>query len=444
MKDVSRRFLLGASGSLAAALALRARPAFAMDDIPKRVVLFFTPHGTIWDSWRPSGTQTSFTLSPILAPLEPFKSRLAIIDGVGFPTGGPGAPHTRGPAVLFTGSGLADDGTFARNDCSGGCTFGWNTYHSVDQEVARRLSGQTPYDSLELGVLTGGGKPGSHISYSAPAKPLLAQLDPYLVWQRLFAGLQSGMSAQDAVERARRVDVLSTVRADLAQLEPKVAATDWKRLQAHADAIAELQRALQASARQCTLPSDPGSRSPQDPAFRPWAFDRQSELLAAALACDFTRVASLQFRLGENDSGAQGIYGWLGQVADHHPMSHEYDADSLTKLVQIRTWYAQRFSYLLQQLDRYPEADGTMLDHTLVVWGTEVGRPQDHSIANVPFVVAGGTKRGVRGGQYLRVAPATKNNRLLVSICHYMGFTDLQKFGLLDAGSGPLPGLLGA
>lgn len=440
----SRRDLgkLAGTGFLAAALrAFQAQAQTAMT--PKRIVLFFTPHGTVWNRWRPQGTPTvtNFTLPYILEPLAPFQQKLVLLDGVGLPADGPGAPHTRGPAVLFTGSPLADDMTFQRSDCSGGCSFGWNTYRSVDQEIATRLGTTTPYRSLEFGVMSGGGFPGAHISYSAPAQPNTPWQDPYVAFAQLFANRVGDAQAQDR-KLARRLNVLAAVNGDLKSLQTKVSTADKTRLQAHVDALAQVQRSLQTSGAMCTLPAQPEHKTSTDLMWRPWAMDRQIELLASSLACGLTQVASLQFRPGENDGGAQGIYDWLGQTSEHHLATHDTGQAAQDQIADIYRWYAGRFAYLLQKLDSFPEATGTLLDHTLVVWGTEIGEGANHDISNVPFVIAGGGLEGVTGGRYLKFPAGTMNQRLLVSLCQYMGLTDVQTFGTIDHGSGKLPDLL--
>jgi hypothetical protein len=165
-------------------------------------------------------------------------------------------------------------------------------------------------------------------------------------------------------------------------------------------------------------------------------------MLAASLACGLTRVGSLQFRPGENDGGQEGIYTWLGHTMEHHLTTHDSSAPAQAMITEIYRWYAERFAYLLTQLDRYPEADGgSLLDHTLVLWGSEIGEGATHSIDNVPFVIAGGGRGGVNGGQYLRVSSAMVQ-RLLVTLCHYMGMSDIQTYGTIDHGSGPLAGIL--
>jgi hypothetical protein len=440
----SRRDLGKLAGTGFLAAALRAFRAEAQTATPlKRIVLFFTPHGTVWDRWRPQGTPTvtNFTLPYILEPLASYQQKLVLLDGIGLPPDGPGAPHTRGPAVLFTGSPLASDNTFQRTDCSGGCTFGWNTYHSVDQEIATRLGGATPYKSLEFGVSSGGGFPGAYISYSAPAQPNPPMQDPYVAFQQLFAN-QVGSATDKDRKLARRLNVLRAVNGDLASLKTKVSTADATRLQAHVDSLAQIQHALQTSGAMCALPAQPAQKTTSDPMWRTWAMDRQIELLASSLACGLTQVASLQFRPGENDGGAQGIYDWLGQTTEHHLATHDSSTAAQDQIADIYRWYADRFAYLLQKLDSFPEATGTLLDHTLVIWGSELGEGRTHDITNVPFVIAGGGLEGVTGGRYLQFPAGTMNQRLLVSLCHYMGFTDVQTFGTIDQGTGKLPDLL--
>lgn len=439
-RDLSK---LAATGLVSA--ALRSFQAQAQTKtIPKRIVLFFTPHGTVWKNWRPGGTPTTteFTLPYILEPLKAFQQKLVLIDGVGLPGDGPGAPHTRGPAVLFTGSPLADDGTFTRGDCSGGCSFGWNTNRSVDQEIAMRLGSATPYSSLEFGVQSGGGFPGSYISYKGPSQPLQPKQDPQVAFSQLFGDSVAQSQAQRARKLSRRLNILSAVQGDLAAARKVVGVADGIKLQAHAQAVADIERALQTSRAACTLPAQPAKTSSTDPNWRPWAMDRNIELLASSLACGLTNVASLQFRPGENDGGSNGIYSWLGQTSEHHLSTHQTGDEAAQFNSVIYRWYADRFAYLLQKLDSFPEDEGTLLDHTLVIWGSEIGEGRSHDISNIPFVVAGGGLRGNVGGRYLRFPKGTMNQRLLVSACHYMGYDDVQTFGTVDKGSGPLPGLI--
>jgi Protein of unknown function (DUF1552) len=443
MSSHSRRRVLSMLSSIPVAASLRSLPADAAPgDIPKRVLLFFTPHGTLFDRWRPTVAGGTFTLKNILAPLQPFKEKLSIIDGLGMTAGGPAVAHQRGPAALFTGSPLAKDATFDRPSVPGDQTFGWNTTPSVDQVIADRLGAVTPYRSIELGVACMGGVPGHHISYRGPAQPMTPRQNPRQAYVDLFGGFsQTGGDAARLTKR--RLSVLNGVKQDLALVKSSVASADFRKLTAQADALAEIERGLQFGVSgTCVSPTDPGEKPLTDVDFLPWQLARQMELAAAALACGLTRVASIQYRVGENDRGSQGIYRWLGQTSEHHLTSHDGSAEARAKLEEIYTWYSSQFAMLLQKLDSYKEIDGsTLLDHTMVVWGSELGTALTHDTKNVPFIVAGGGKAGLKTNQYVQLAPGGSNSRILVSLMHFMGFTDVQRFGTGDNGTGVLPAL---
>ncbi len=160
--------------------------------------------------------------------------------------------------------------------------------------------------------------------------------------------------------------------------------------------------------------------------------------MTAALACNLTSVASLQLKVGDNDNNP---YPWLGITDSHHPLSHSGDGDLVArdKLTKIYTWYADRFAYFLGKLDAIPEGNGTLLDNTLVVWSSEIGKGNNHSFSKLPVVLAGGIGGKVVTGRYL-VYDNVPHNRLLVAMCHAMGLDQVQKFGSTDQGMGSLNG----
>jgi len=444
VSESRRRWLASVGGAAALAPFLPLFNVSGQDaTLPRRLVLFFTPHGTVWKDWRPSGSGTSFSLtSPILRPLAPFQKKVVAIEGLGVRDDGPGAPHTKGPALLFTASPLKKEGAFSRPDCEGGCTFGWNSGPSFDQVVAQKLQGATPFRSLEFGVRSSGGDPGSHIIYAGDSRPIPPRQDPVAAYKELFASRTTAAPSDEATRLVRRREIaLGLVAKQISSLTPRVPSADRPKLQAHAEAMADLERQLKGGGgATCVVPGAPSkSGVSSDPAdSMPWLVDRQLELMAASLRCDLTRVCSLQIRVGENDGYP---YRFLGVNDEHHLTSHQTAASYQAMLTKIYTWYAERFAYLLELLDETPEGDGTMLDNTLVLWGTEVGTGYNHDFKNVPFVVAGGGAHGVRTGQYLKAAAGTYHNRLLVSAMRYMGLSDTERFGGTDQERGPLAGL---
>ncbi|WP_053232338.1 DUF1552 domain-containing protein [Sandaracinus amylolyticus] len=428
MRITRRRALaaLGIGGGAAALFPWLARRALA-GGAPRRLVLFFTPHGTVWDRWRPTGGETDFAFSPILAPIERHRERLVIVDGVRMESGTEYyIPHTYTMPLLWTGSPIdTSAGMFCRDDHGGRC-FGWNTGVSVDQHIASRLPSTTPYRTIELGFRCGGAHPASRMIYTGASMPKTPVDDPRRAWTTLFGSV---MTDADAI---RRRSVLDTVHKDFATRRARLSSSDRARLDAHASALEELERTLVPPSAVCDRPTEPTFDDET-------AIDRQSDLLAAALGCGLTDVASFQLRIADNDNS---LYPWTGLASGgHHTLSHDSGPDAQATLAALYTWYSDRFAYLLDRLAATPDVDGTsVLDNTLVIWGSELGRAWDHDISNIPFVLAGGA---VRGGRYLRVSDM-QLNRVLVTACHAMGLNDVETYGSLDRGAGALPGVLGA
>jgi hypothetical protein len=438
-----RQLGLGAASGAFVPL-LDAGPASAQPGMfPRRLVFVFTPHGTVFENWKPVGTETSFTLSPILAPLERHKRKITILSGVEVLATGVGAPHTKGPAILWTGSKLLEDQTFTRADGSGGRFFGWNSGPSIDQVIAGQHGSKTLYRSIELAVRGGGSHPGSRMIYAAAKQPLPPESNPYAAVDRLFA---TGGKSFDQL-RAERRSTIDLLKAELAALGAKAAPEDKRKLDQHLTSIRNIETRLAINPTMCAAPMLGARLDHNNVANGPVIWDRQSDLLASILACDLTRFASLQFRVGENDNDR---YTWLDLTHEgHHLITHSGDTNAAERanLSKIYTWYSDRFAYLLDKLDSVKEGEGTMLDNTLVVWGSELGKGNSHSFKRTPFVVAGGGQGAHKPGRFLDYeangARGVIHNRLLVSLAHAFGMTDVTTFGNNDTGTGPLPRFAG-
>jgi hypothetical protein len=401
---------------------------------PRRLVLFYTPHGTVASAWTPKGSERDFTLSRILAPLEKHKSKLVVLSGINMQDVGVGAPHTKGLPLLWTGSRLLNDGTFTRPDGSGGTTYGWNSSPSVDQVIASRIKPPTAFGTLEFGVRCGGSAPAARMIYSAPKHPVSPAVDPWSQFTRLFAGY----SDQTAKER---LSAIAIARAELKRISPRIASEEQPKVEGHLDALARLETRLSTHSTLCKGPSLAAKVEANSVSRTELVMDSQLSLITAALACDLTRIASLQYSIGDNDGKP---YPWLGINDDHHLLTHAADSDAAAweKVIKIRIWYAQKFASLLDQLAAVPEGAGTMLDNTMVVWGTELGKGNTHSFRSAPFVVAGGGGGAYATGRWLDYGEKLEHNRLLVSMCRVMGLSDVSTFGDTDVGSGPLPRFL--
>lgn len=432
----SRRRFLTAAGAATSALALfpwleRRATAAAL---PPRLLLYYTPHGTIWDQFRCVGGETDFVLSPILTSLEKHREKVVIVDGLTMDNGTDYyIPHTYTMPVLWTGSPIdTASSTFCRDDhmqC-----FGWGTGTSVDQTIAARLAPATPYPSIELGYQCGNLHPAKRMIYSSPGNTKNPLDDPAAAFKTLFGGDVDLGAAAAARAELRRKSVLDAALADFDSHRAKLGASDQARLDTHADSIRSLEKSLMGTSAVCTKPTAPTDVTAET------AIDRQSDLLAGIFGCGLTRIASFQLRIADNDNS---LYPWVGlDEGGHHTLSHENDDATFAILTKLYTWYTERFVYLLDRLAATPDVDGTsVLDNTLVIWGSELGTGWTHSLDNVPFILAGGATGRLRGGRYLKVTN-TLTNRVLVTALEAMGITDVEKYGTTDTGSGGLSGAL--
>ncbi len=403
--------------------------------------MWFTPHGTVYDNWKPTGGQTDFALSPILKPLEPHRSKLNVLDGLKVQADGVGAPHTKGPPLLWTASPLNNDMTFTRADGSGGMYYGWNSAPSLDQILIGKLKPTTPYKSLEFGVRSGSNHPGSRMIYTGSQTPLAPETNPWAAFKRLIGDIGKTTGELERIRTERR-SVLDVLGSELTSIQGKISSADKVKIDQHLAAVREIELRLQNSNVACQGPVLGTEVDTNKASNTPVVMDAMVSLMAASLSCGLTDFASMQYRVGENDSGY--VYDWLGITdLEHHLMTHEADTNMTAKaeLTKIYTWYAEMFGKFLDKLDAIPEGNGTMLDNSLVVWGSELGKGNSHSFEKMPFVVAGGAAGKLKTGRYLQFN-GVEHNRLLVSMAQLMGVPEIDKFGSTDTKTGNLTGFM--
>lgn len=446
-----RRFLQGAGG-LSLALPLlnmhatraTAAPGYSEDGFPLRLILFFNPNGVWPATWWPTaggGGETDFELAASMAPMEPYKDKLTILDGLNMTSAdaGPGEPHQNGMGALWTGMPL-QDGDMVGGD---GSLAGWGDGISVDQEIANTLGAEQLFSSLEFGVRAsafGGGEVRSRMIYSGPAAPLSPDDDPFSAWDRIFSDLN--LSPSEMAElRAKRLSILDVVEGQFSALESRAGAEDRQRLQQHADLVRDLEDRLQNEpvlGEACVVPGVPPGTNPDDANTMDAISRQQIDLMVMSLACDVTRVASLQYSNGRNHTQ----FPWISSMTDGHELSHA--GDGLTtqwaEWSNREEWYCEEFAYLLGRLAAIPEGDGTMLDNTLIVWGNELAKGNTHSHYRMPFVMAGSAGNQFATGRYLQDLDQPHNN-LLVSILNLFGI-DAQSFGHPEHCDGPVSGLV--
>jgi hypothetical protein len=443
---LSRRTLLrGAGVSMALpwleAMALPARKAGAAGLFPKRFISFTQPNGYIRDAWVPTGGETDFKLSRSLAPLEPVRSDVLILEGVDnrAATRGPGDDHMRGMGTMLTGiellPGTLQGGAGAPAGLAGGI--------SVDQEIVRNAQVRTKVPSLELGVQSA--RTGTVYGYSVyrdKAAPLPLENNPRTAFNRLFAEFDpTGTDVTLKRLQEERRSVLDAVRGSYSDLARRLGVDDRQKLEAHADAVRELELNATSVGNQLQACAKPGipELDARANAEVPRIGKVQMDLIVMALACDLTRVATLQWA---HSAGTYRFF-WLGiQKGTHHGLSHKEDTDlqNVEYLTRIDHWFAQQFAYLVQALKGVREGQGTMLDNSLVLWSNELCKGNRHSHAKMPYVLAGRAGGAVKTGRFLSYGDQPHND-LLIAILRAMDI-NATTFGNPAYCRGPLPGML--
>jgi hypothetical protein len=434
---------------------------------PKRLVLFFSPDGAAaldWGNvvdWKPQGSETAFTFHPMHAPLDPFKSKIVVPWGLTMTAGGAGEAHAYGMAGIWTGATLKDPGNGADFDGGNGHRTGWGSGASIDQIVAQAYGTgmpygrapsdaqqETAYRSVALGVQCGNPTSLNRMTYTGDDAPIHPETNPRAAFDRLFAGVMPSTgeptgpdpaAVQQAAEQGALVDLLKN---DLANLRNKVGAEEYAKIDAHLEGLLAIERRIDSTepppaSASCTVPEAPPSTSGGGSggnAAYPGQIKNMTDVLVHALACDVTRVASLQLSYGFSNV----THTWLGHDSAHHSMSHD-ETDRRTELQAIDTWYAEQFAYLLEQMDAIDEGNGTLLDNSLVVWGRELGSTA-HRMERVPLIMAGKAGGSLVTGRFLS-ADEEEHAKLLVSIGQIMG-VDINTIGNRATNSGGLSGLI--
>lgn len=443
---MNRRQFLRGSGSLAIALpflsSLQGKVGAAPTPRPKRFIAWFSACGTINPVWTPSGTESAFSFGDILRPLDPYKSDVLILDGVDMVSTayGPGSAHQKGMGHLLTGTEL-QSGSFAGG---GGASAGFAGGVSLDQVIAKRIGEGSKLASVQLAVQAFNNDVWSRMSYSGAGVSLPPINDPQIAFDRMFGGMVGDPAAVTKL-RAQRKSVLDGVAGHFASLNAKLSGEDRARLDAHLYAVRDVEKRLDAvSSSTCKTPTRPGTMDLKSQAAFPVVGKLQMELLALALACDISRVATFQWSRATSPT----VYSWLGSdmKESHHELSHAGDSDAVAKakLVRINKWHAEQFAYFLGLLKKTEEAPGeTLLDNSLVFWGNELSVGNTHSRKDMPFILAGGAGGAVKPGRYLKYPAGTPHNNLLVAMGNAMGATDLKTFGNAKYCTGALPKLAG-
>lgn len=447
--NLSRRTFLRGLGGAAVALPLLpsmfARDAFAQSTFPKRFIYFFHPNGTMQESFwpTPGATARDFVMSPILAPLQPHREKLLVLEGLNLAAAGaqygPGEPHQRGMGALLTGRPL-QEGSFVGGD---GSLAGWADGISLDQQIANHISGGTKFKSVHLGVRADTTAPTAEVrtrlSYAGPAQPIPPQNEPLVVFNDLFSDFGTEPS-ELAVIRQQRKSILDTVAGQINDVNKRVGRDDRQRLEAHLAMVRDLEVRLtneRVTGDACYAPQRPDDLEPDSEDSMPLISRLHIDLLVMAMACDLTRVGSIQYSNAKNHIR----FPWLASLGDGHQLSHAGPSNEAahTEWVARDAWFATELAYLMTMLDAVQEGDGTMLDNTVILWMNELAEGNTHSHNNMPFVLAGSGGGYFQTGRHLQFDGASHSD-LLVSIQNAFGM-EAQTFGDERFVTGALSGL---
>ncbi len=408
--------------------------ARAEDLTPTRLLAFYVPCGIHMANFTPQKEGYFYDLPSSLAPLTNLRPKVSVISGL---SNLPAKPDGTGDHASGTGAFL----TVAHPKKTEGADI--MNGISMDQVAANALKSKTAIASMQLGIDggTGVGNCDSgyscayahNISWASETQPLQCLTSPSLVWDQLFAGADP---TQTATEKARqslyRTGILDYLKDDATALHGKLGQTDQRKLDQYLTGVSELEGKIKKSEQG---PMCNPIAKPDDPTTVQEHVDIMTDLMALAFECDATRVISFMLA----NAGSNRVYKNLGLSKGHHEASHHMsDPANFAILSTINTWEIQQFANLCQKLDAIIDVNGkTILDNSLVYFGSEIEDGNTHSHRNMPILLAGGANGAISPGRHLVYDKSVSVGQLYISMLEAMG-VPTDTFG--DASS-PLPGL---
>ena len=444
MRPIDRRTVLkGLGASLAlpwleamGPVTAWAAPSPGAKPAPNRMAVLYVPNGKNMADWTPKVEGPLGELPAILQPLAGLKDDFSVLTGLtadkARPHGDGGGDHARALAAFLTGAQpRKTDGVDIRAGVS------------ADQVAAARIGDRTRLPSLEIGceagAMAGNCDSGyscvysSTMSWRSATQPLPKEVNPKLVFERLFG---SGGDAARKKRDAARKSVLDFVREDTADLKGKLGATDQRKLDEYFSAVRDVELRIQKAE---TLPP---VKTPEYkvPATVPASYEEHlklmSDLLVLAFQADVTRVATFVLA----NEGSNKPYPFAGVPEGHHDLSHHgNDQKKKAKIRDINTFHVRQLAYLLTKLKSVQEGDGTLLDHCMVAYGSGNSDGNAHNHDDLPVLLAGRGCGTIRPGRHLKYARETPLNNLWVALLDRL---DVKLAGLGDS-TGALKGLNG-
>jgi hypothetical protein len=408
------------------------------DTPPTRMAVLFMPNGVHPGEWTPEGEGADFKLSPTLEPLADFKKDLLVLTNLGHKACRTGDGHYVKTAGFLTGTTITKTVGVDLN-CNG---------VSMDQVAAKAVGRLTPLPSLELGtepVRTGVDTVvgytrvyGAHVAWGGPTNPLAKEINPRLVYERMF---RAGRPGGDAGRQD--TPLLDLVLEDAKQLRDKLGTADRQRMDEYLQSVRALEQRLERSDRPervkwvARSTFDPKEAPPEVvPRGHLEHTQLMLDMIVLAFRTDVTRVATFMFGNSVSNIDFSFVQGVRG---GHHTISHhENQAEKLTQYQRIARWHIEQMAYLLKKLSEVREGDKTLLDSTMVLFGSDLRDGNKHQPTDLPLLLAGRAGGRLATGQHRKYAKDTPLSNLFVSMLKAFG-APVERFA--DS-TGPLPGVL--
>jgi Protein of unknown function (DUF1552) len=386
-----------------------------------RLGFVFIPMGSDQARWTPPGQGKLDELSPILTPLKPVKDQVTVITNLRLPNAYPGTHDTSNSAFLSADT--------AKHTESSDYYLG----ETVDQIAARQMGRDTQLASLQIAMdlnpLAGVCNNGyscvyqNCLSWSSPTTPLPSEAHPRVVFERLFGEGGSADARRSALRN--RASLLDSFTNDIARFKQRVGVSDRARLDQYVDSVRQVEREIQRAEQAV---ADNKTPDLDRPVGVPAAFADHAKLMfdlqILAFQADITRVIAFQLTREQSNR----TYPEIGVRDPHHPTSHHgNDPVKVAQIAKINTYHVSLFSEFLQRMKATPDGDGSLLDHSVYLYGSGMGNPSLHDHENLPILVAGGAATGLKGGRHIRYEKGTNLSNLHLTLLDRVGI-HLDKF----------------
>ena len=409
-----RSFLKGAGATLALPLLDAMTPAFGQAAVTgPRLGFVYFPHGAIMNQWTPDTTGRGFEFKPTLKALEPWRNRLSIVSGLHHKAADSTAVHSLSPTTWL--SGVRPKPTQGVDAVAG---------VTADQIAAQAIGQDTILPSLELATEDHSGLIGAcdrdfgciymnTLSWRTPDSPMPMEINPRKVFERMFA---QGGSVESRLRRQQEDrSILDTVGAEAGSLKATLGPHDQAKLDLYLDSIREIERRLDLAETQ--LRANPDLSVPEAPAGIPFVYeqhvDMMFDLIRLAYEADVTRVFT--FMMAREISNR--TYPQVGVTEGHHAVSHHANRpEKIDWNARIQGYHVGLFAKFLEKLDATPDGDGSLLDHSLLLYGSNMSNSNAHDHYPLPNVLVGGARGRHQGGQHIKEVDHTPMTNLILTM----------------------------